>query len=88
VSLPIGVWITLVPFHHSSLAASVSASHARVCRLLAAYRSRVAAEGEYDEQELPGELVDELEGAAGPAQRAFAVSCSLKTRLECANGVS
>lgn len=44
------------------------------CRLLAAYRSRVAAEGEYEEQELPGELVDELEGAAGPAARAFAVS--------------
>jgi hypothetical protein len=42
-------------------------------RLLAAYRSRVAAEGEYDEQELPAEVVDELEGAAGPARRAFAV---------------
>jgi hypothetical protein len=43
-------------------------------RLLAAYRARIADEGEYDEQELPGEVLDQLEGAAGPAQRAFAVS--------------
>lgn len=46
-------------------------------RLLAAYQSRVAAEGEYDEQELPGHVIDELEGVAAPAQRAFAVSAVL-----------
>ncbi|WIA11918.1 hypothetical protein OEZ85_012002 [Tetradesmus obliquus] len=51
---------------------ATGAGSTEVQRLLAAYRSRVAAEGEYDEQELPGELVDELEGAAGPAARAFA----------------
>lgn len=41
--------------------------------MLAAYQARVAEEGEYDEQELPADLVDELEGAAGPAQATFAV---------------
>jgi hypothetical protein len=44
-----------------------------LCRLLSNYQSRIAAEGEYDEGELPGDLVDELEAAAGPAQTAFAV---------------
>lgn len=43
-----------------------------VQRLLTAYRARIADEGEYDESELPGDLVDELEGAAGPAQQTFA----------------
>lgn len=44
------------------------------CRLLAAYNARIADEGEYDEQELPASIVDDLEGAAGPARLAFAVS--------------
>eukprot|EP00775_Hariotina_reticulata_P005221 gene5221-5458_t len=43
-----------------------------VQRLLSSYQSRIAAEGEYEEAELPGDLVDELEAAAGPAQAAFA----------------
>lgn len=48
--------------------------HCCCCRLLAAYNARVADEGEYDDQELPPSVVDELEGAAGPARQAFAVS--------------
>eukprot|EP00878_Enallax_costatus_P032723 GHUV01035983.1.p1 GENE.GHUV01035983.1~~GHUV01035983.1.p1 ORF type:complete len:276 (+),score=76.74 GHUV01035983.1:738-1565(+) len=44
-----------------------------VQRLLSSYRARVADEGEYDESELPADLVDELEGAVGPAQQIFAV---------------
>eukprot|EP00878_Enallax_costatus_P023023 GHUV01024470.1.p1 GENE.GHUV01024470.1~~GHUV01024470.1.p1 ORF type:complete len:305 (+),score=72.67 GHUV01024470.1:738-1652(+) len=43
-----------------------------VQRLLSSYRARVADEGEYDESELPADLVDELEGAVGPAQQIFA----------------
>eukprot|EP00879_Flechtneria_rotunda_P010047 GHRR01010505.1.p1 GENE.GHRR01010505.1~~GHRR01010505.1.p1 ORF type:complete len:358 (+),score=92.76 GHRR01010505.1:201-1274(+) len=43
-----------------------------VQRLLDAYQSRIAAEGEYDEQELPSGLVDELESVPGPAQQTFA----------------
>lgn len=44
-----------------------------VFRLLEAYNARIADEGEYDEQELPASMVDELEGAAGPARQVFAV---------------
>jgi len=44
-----------------------------VSRLLSAYNARIADEGEYDEQELPSSVVDDLEGAAGPARQAFAV---------------
>lgn len=51
------------------------------CRLLTAYRARIADEGEYDESELPGDLVDELEGAAGPAQQTFAVRGTITSRL-------
>lgn len=43
-----------------------------VQRLLSAYNARIADEGEYDEQELPSSVVDDLEGAAGPARQAFA----------------
>lgn len=42
-------------------------------RLLHAYRSRIADEGDYDDTELPEDLVEELEGAATPAQQTFAV---------------
>jgi hypothetical protein len=57
------------------------------CRLLAAYNARVADEGEYDDQELPASVVDELEGAAGPARQAFAVSC-LTLVSQWGNGVA
>ncbi len=40
--------------------------------LLAQYKARAAAEGEYDDQELPPEVVDSIEAGATAEQRAFA----------------
>lgn len=53
--------------------AVVPRTHSAPVRLLAAYEARISAEGEYDEAELPGSLMDDLEGAAGPERQAFAV---------------
>jgi hypothetical protein len=50
-------------------------------RLLEAYNARIADEGEYDEQELPASMVDELEEAAGPARQAFAVRLPTQNTL-------
>lgn len=41
---------------------------------MADYQARVAVEGEYDEQELPPSMLDELEASQGPDKAAFAVS--------------
>ncbi|GFR41992.1 hypothetical protein Agub_g2804 [Astrephomene gubernaculifera] len=41
-------------------------------RALQAYQARVAAEGELDEEELPADVVEALEGATGPEARCFA----------------
>jgi hypothetical protein len=49
-------------------------------RLLSSYAARVSAEGEYDDAELPPELLDELEGAAGPERTAFAVRVARQPR--------
>jgi len=43
-----------------------------VQRIMAEYQARIAAEGEYDEAELPGSLVDELEAGQGEDRRTFA----------------
>lgn len=42
-------------------------------RALAEYHARVAAEGEYDDEELPPDLVDQLEEALPPEKAAFVV---------------
>jgi len=43
------------------------------CRLLREYQARTEAEGEYDEEELPSEVVESVESALGPDKVAFAV---------------
>jgi hypothetical protein len=53
---------------------SAGGVESEVQRALASYQARIADEGEYDDQELPPSLVDELEGAMGPARQTFAVS--------------
>lgn len=45
------------------------------CRMLDEYQARVASEGEYNDDELPAEVLDDVEQQAGKARQHFAVWC-------------
>ncbi|GBF91752.1 hypothetical protein Rsub_04056 [Raphidocelis subcapitata] len=49
---------------------------AEVQRVLSAYRSRVEAEGDYDEDELPGDVMDGLQDATKEQFAAFQARCA------------
>lgn len=72
---------SLATLHHFLLHPFLITRTCPVCRLLSAYNARIADEGEYDEEELPTSVVDDLEGAAGPARQAFAVRPTVATSL-------
>ena len=60
--------------HFSACADVVMCCMPALDRIMAEYQARIAAEGEYDDTELPGSLVDELEAGQGEDRRTFAVS--------------